>query len=225
MSRALALRHHLEDHPGLIGEALGKRGYQVELAMMDALSPSPSLDGYELLVILGSKSAVYDHEVEAAWFSRELELIADADRRALPVLGICFGAQALCVYHGGEVALAPQGEIGWYEIDVVEGSPLSRGPWFEYHFDRCTLPEGATLWASTQSALQAFAMGTHVGVQFHPELDGAQLREWFAAGDADARDFGVDVDALIERTDRETPAARERAQELVDAFLSYVAAR
>ena len=223
MSRALALRHHLEDHPGLIGEALERRGYQVDVTVMDAQTSSPSLEGYDLLVILGSKFSVYDRDIEATWYGRERELIADAERRAMPVLGICFGAQALCVYHGGEVVRAPEGEIGWYEIDVVDGSPLSRGPWFEYHFDRCSLPPGALLWASTKLAVQAFAVGSHVGVQFHPELDGSQLRDWFAAEDEDARDFGVDVDELIIRTDRETPAARERALALVDLFLAYVA--
>lgn len=222
MARALALRHHSEDRPGLIGEALALRGYQVDVAMMDARTASPSLEGYDLLVILGSKSAVYDHEVEAAWFGRELELIGDAERRGLAVLGICFGAQALCVYHGGEVTLATEGEIGWYEIDIVNGSALSKGPWFEYHFDRCTLPPGATLWATTASAVQAFSVGHHVGVQFHPELDHEQLRDWLTVGDEEAREVGIDVADLIARTERETPAARERALELVDLFLAHV---
>jgi hypothetical protein len=77
MARALVLRHHLEDHTGLIGDALETRGFEVDLRMMNGDNPSPLLDGYELMVILGSKSAVYDKEVEASWFGRELALIAD----------------------------------------------------------------------------------------------------------------------------------------------------
>jgi len=34
--------------------------------MMDESTPTPSLEGYDVLVILGSKESVYDHEVEAA---------------------------------------------------------------------------------------------------------------------------------------------------------------
>jgi len=95
MSSALFVRHHLEDTPGLIGEAFGARGFSCDLVMMDESTPTPSLEGYDVLVILGSKESVYDHEVEAAWFGRELELIDDASRQGVPILGICFGAQAL----------------------------------------------------------------------------------------------------------------------------------
>jgi hypothetical protein len=36
------------------------------------------------------------------------------------------------------------------------------------------------------------------------------------------RNLGLDAEALVERTALETPAARVRAQELVDLFLSRV---
>ena len=35
MARALVLRHHLEDSPGLIGEAFEARGYEIDLVMMN----------------------------------------------------------------------------------------------------------------------------------------------------------------------------------------------
>jgi GMP synthase-like glutamine amidotransferase len=220
MARALVLRHHLEDSPGLIGEALEARGFELDVAMMDEATPSPSLEGYDVMIILGSKCAVYDHEVEAAWFHRELALIGEADGRSLPILGICFGAQALCRYFGGTVRRAVDGEVGWFEIDVVTGVGLESGPWFEFHFDHCALPEGAELWATSPHAVQAFAVGHHVGVQFHPEVDDAQLKEWLAADEDDVRELGLDVDALLAETARETPAARLRARSLVELFLS-----
>ena len=223
MARALALRHHLEDHAGLVGEALIERGYELEVVMMNEVTPSPTLDGFDVVVILGSKSAAYDKEVEEAWFGRELDLIADAQRRSIPILGICFGAQALCIYHGGFVEPSSRPEIGWYEVQTENGSGISSGPWFEYHFDHCRLPDSAQLWATSADAVQAFAVGRDVGVQFHPEVDDLQLADWFSGGDQDARDAGVDVAALIDRTRRETPAARLRAAELVDRFLDHAA--
>jgi GMP synthase-like glutamine amidotransferase len=223
MARALVLRHHLEDRPGLVGEALEARGFELDVAMMDATTPTPTLEGYDALVVLGSKCAVYDREVEASWFGRELELLADAVAQGLPILGICFGAQALCRVYGGEVAAAEHGEVGWFDVDVRPGVELSSGPWFEFHFDRCTLPPSAELWATSPRAVQAFRIGTSVGVQFHPEIDDAQLKEWLAADDDDARELGLDVAALLEQTARETPAARLRAHELVDLFLRVTA--
>lgn len=222
MTRALALRHHLEDSPGLVGEAFEARGYEIDLVMMDETSTTPSLDGYDVMVILGSKCAVYDLEVEATWFKEELALIGKADQRSLPILGICFGAQALCRYYGGEVSRAPDGEIGWFEIDVVADVELPRGPWFEFHFDHCTLPESAELWATSPRAVQAFSIGQNVGVQFHPEIDEAQLKEWLVTDEEETRELGLDREALLSETARETPAARVRAQELVDLFLRRV---
>jgi GMP synthase-like glutamine amidotransferase len=223
MARALVLRHHLEDRPGLVGEAFENRGYELDVVMMDEHAPTPSLDRYDALVILGSKCAVYDHEVEAAWFGRELALIGDAVERSLPILGICFGAQALCRFFGGEVRRAEQGEIGWFEVEVTPEVDLPAGPWFEFHFDQCTLPASAEVWATSPLAVQAFQVGRAVGVQFHPEIDEAQLKEWLAADEEDARELGLDVEALLEETARETPAARVRAQLLVDLFLRVTA--
>ena len=222
MTRALVLRHHLEDHAGLIGEAFELRGFEVDLRMMNEHSDTPSLDGYGVFVILGSYSAVYDKEVEQAWFGRELDLIAEAQRRDLPIFGICFGAQALCLYFGGVVERSDQPEIGWFEVEEQNNSGIGTGPWFEYHFDRCVLPESAELWATTPRAVQAFSVGRNVGVQFHPEIDHVQLQGWFASGDEGARELGVDVAALIEQTKLESPAARRRAVELVDRFLSHI---
>jgi hypothetical protein len=122
MTRALVLRHHLEDHSGLIGEAFESRGYEIDLRMMNEDSATPSLDGYDVFVILGSKSAVYDKEVEQAWFGREIDLIAEAERRDIPVFGICFGAQALCLYHGGIVERSNEPEIGWYDVEARNDS-------------------------------------------------------------------------------------------------------
>ncbi len=219
MARVLVLRHHDEDHPGLVGDALVERGYELEVVMMNEHASTPSLEAYDALIILGSTSAVYDPAVKAAWLDRELDVIADATQRDLPVLGVCFGAQALCVFHGGSVAPSTQPEIGWYEVDVEPGQDFVAGPWFEFHFDRCTLPDVATLLASTPRAVQAFRVGRHLGVQFHPEIDEAQLRDWLDSAADSARDFGHDIEQLLEQTARLTPDARTRVGALVDLFL------
>ncbi len=219
MSRLLVVRHHEEDHAGLVGDAFVERGFELDVVMMNETSSTPSVQGYDALLILGSSSAVYDRDVEEAWFGRELEVIAEAGELGVPVLGICFGAQALCLFHGGSVAPSGEPEIGWYEIDIVAGADFVSGPWFEFHFDRCTLPDGATLLATTPRATQAFAVGRNLGVQFHPEIDDAQLRDWLESAADSAREFGHDIDELLAETARQSPMARPRVGALVDLFL------
>jgi GMP synthase-like glutamine amidotransferase len=136
------------------------------------------------------------------------------------MLGICFGAQALCRHFGGVVSRAAEGEVGWFEVDVTAGVGLPRGPWFEFHFDACALPDEVEVWATSPRAVQAFAKGKHVGVQFHPEIDEVQLNGWLNADPDESRDLGLDVRALLAQTAHETPAARERAAILVDLFLA-----
>ncbi|MFY8212699.1 MAG: hypothetical protein ACOVLB_08550, partial [Candidatus Nanopelagicus sp.] len=55
---------------------------------------------------------------------------------------------------------------------------IPTGPWFEYHWDRWSVPKGGTEIARTQIASQAFVMGRTLGVQFHPEIDPDVLEEW-----------------------------------------------
>ena len=220
MPRLLCLRHHEEDHAGLLGEAFVERGFDITTVLVGPGSPPPALTGYDAVLILGSTSAVYDESVRRAWFDGEVEFIHEATRRGVPILGVCFGAQALCVAHGGSVAPSPSPEVGWFPVEAVNGSGLPVGPWFEFHYDRCELPAQAELWARNESAVQAFAIGDHVGVQFHPEVDEEQLAGWFAGGaDEAARSYGHDLDQLLAQTRDEHHAARDRAGILVDLFL------
>ncbi len=222
MAKALYLRHHPEDSPGLIAEAFESRGYELDVVLFDEHASTPSLDGVDVFVLGGSKCAVYDESTQQAFLNRELALIGESAERSIPVLGICFGAQALCHYHGGTVRKTATPEVGWYDVTPVAGSAIVPGPWFEFHFDECVVPEEADVLAVTGSTVQAFTVGKNFAVQFHPEVDANQLRDWMGAGGAEeAREFGLDVDELLAESERLTPGARQRAQDLVDIFLRH----
>jgi len=95
----------------------------------------------------------------------------------IPILGVCFGAQALAAALGGTVSRAPRPEIGWHYVET-DASWISRGPWFQWHSDRFTVPDGATELARSALAPQAFRHGRSLGVQFHPEVDGDIVSDW-----------------------------------------------
>jgi GMP synthase-like glutamine amidotransferase len=142
----------------------------------------------------------------------------------VPVLGICFGAQALAAAHGGGAEAMPRMELGWTTVEPAEPGVIEPGPWLEFHGDRCLLPPGARLLASTQLCAQAFTVGRNLGVQFHPEVDGAQVRRWLeAGGKADAERCGQDPEELLARTVAEEPRAAQRADRLVGTALRLAA--
>lgn len=222
--RVLVLRHHEEDSPGLVAEAFTARGAVVETHLYPDDGPLPDLDGYDHLVVLGSTASVYETK---DWIATEVDWLR---RVGVPVLGICFGAQLLSASFGGAVERAPVYELGWVKVDPAPGTrpgapEIGPGPWFQFHGDRCVLPESARLLARNEVGVQAFSVGPHLGVQFHPEVDAAQLRRWLSNGGREAAiRVGKDPDALLEETAREEPSARARADELVGTYLAYTSA-
>jgi GMP synthase-like glutamine amidotransferase len=218
---ALVVRHHVEDDAGLIGLALIEQGFRVTTVLVDGDHPSPDEAAADLVVMLGSNSSVYDDAVRTEWLNDELAFLAKVDATGVPIFGICFGAQELCALFGGTVERAPHGEMGWTEISVVSTHTLSSGPWFEYHHDHCVLPPVATLWATSTNAVQAFSIGRHVGVQFHPEIDDEQLARWFQSASDHPRAHSDHEASLLTETRRMVPAARQRARELVSLVVQH----
>jgi GMP synthase (glutamine-hydrolysing) len=97
-------------------------------------------------------------------------------KTGLPILGICYGMQALTHALGGQVDPSAQREYGHAEIEPLTSTPLlstlSR-VWMS-HGDRITeLPEGFIALAASGNSPFA-AMGDlrrkYFGVQFHPEV-------------------------------------------------------
>jgi GMP synthase-like glutamine amidotransferase len=149
------------------------------------------------------------HASRDAWIAPQLRYLAAAHDAGVPVLGICFGAQALAAALGGTVSRAPETEIGW--IDVAGDNGFG-GPWFTGHEDVFTLPPGAGELARAASGPQAFAVGASVGLQFHPEVTQAIVDEWLAGG----RDKVPDPEPIRRETAHQIDGARERAFALFD---------
>jgi hypothetical protein len=137
------------------------------------------------------------------------------------VFGICFGAQLICAALGGRVEAMGTKEIGWFAVSSDDEAAVPAGPWLEFHGDRCLPPAGATVLARNDLAVQAFRVGRHFAVQFHPEVDGPQLKRWLdSMGTAELDSIGLDPDQFLADTIREEPAAKARAAHLVTAALA-----
>ena len=110
---------------------------------------------------------------------------------AVPVLGICYGEQAIVDHFGGSVEADEHREFGRAFVEVTEDSPLFDGVWdagsrhqvWMSHGDKVTsLPDGFRVIARSDgapfAAIENRELGVY-GVQFHPEVvhtpDGAKL--------------------------------------------------
>jgi len=170
------------------------------------------------VIVMGAVSSVNDPD---PWIAEELAWLRAADAAGLPVLGICFGAQALCAALGGRVEAMAGKEVGWFTVESADEDAVPAGPWLEFHNDSCLLPAGAVVLARNDAAVQAFRIGRHLAVQFHPEVDGPQLKRWLDAHtDTETRQLGIDADQFLADTIREEPAARARADRLVATALA-----
>jgi GMP synthase-like glutamine amidotransferase len=214
--RVLVIRHHEEDSAGLVAAAFEAHGAEFSVHMFPQDGPLPAMDGTDHVIVLGAISSVYDDGPARDWIAAELDWLRRVDQAGVPVLGICFGAQALAAALGGGVEAAARKEVGWTVIDSADPGLIPPGPWLEFHGDRCILPPQASLLASNGVGPQAFRLGPHLAVQFHPEVDGAQLKLWLdAGGREEAIRAGHDPDKLLAETIAQEPASRDRADRLV----------
>ena len=100
----------------------------------------------------------------------------------VPLLGICYGMQAIAQQLGGCVEPSGQGEFGHATVELLERTALFQGisacdVWMSHGDKVVTLPAGFRIIAKTSSAPIA-AMVDEVrqfyGLQFHPEVTHTQ---------------------------------------------------
>ena len=232
--RALFIEHDHVSLGGPIWRAFEKHGYEIErfLVVPESNYSNPNIEvsfpvfsNYDVIIPMGAPYGAYEDERIGKWLTPELAKLKAAHNDGIPIFGICFGGQLMARALGGSVARSPKAELGWFEIESDDKTLIPTGPWFEYHWDRWTLPKGALEIARSEVASQAFVMGRTLALQFHPEIDSQVLEEWLAmeGGCAEVESEGVDVERLREQTKREQPFADKLAFDLVDTFLRRVA--
>ena len=97
----------------------------------------------------------------------------------VPVLGICYGFQAMAAALGGEVAQTGQREYGGTDVEVCEagillaGTPQQQVTWMSHGDAVHRAPDGFTVLATSPGApVAAFESAERrlYGVQWHPEV-------------------------------------------------------
>ena len=156
----------------LIARRLRECGVFAELLPHDVDLERVRLRNPRALVLSGGPASVY--EPGAPELRREL---LEMD---VPVLGICYGMQAMVLELGGKVEGAEQGEFGRTELSLtadggrlMAGLPEVQQSWMSHRDSVFEPPEGFTALASSPgspvAALEDTERGLY-GIQFHPEV-------------------------------------------------------
>lgn len=170
----------------LIARRVREAHVYCELFPHDAPAEEVTASHPKGFILSGGPASVYEPEAPQI-----PQYVLDS---GLPILGICYGMQALAHRLGGQVDSAADREYGPAEIEVAPDTPLlppGTQPVWMSHGDRVEqLPDGFQPLARSSNSPYA-AMGDlehrRFGLQFHPEV------QHTPAGPELLRRFAVDV--------------------------------
>ncbi|MEM7466242.1 MAG: GMP synthase [Pseudomonadota bacterium] len=173
------LRHRFDDYPDMFAGVFAKAGVDIEWRnynLLDGVFPK-SINEVNGFITTGARAGVYD---KLPWYLELRKLIRAIDGAKIPLVGICFGHQAIADTLGGEVINSPKG----WGIGVYENETKSATSWMfplksSFNVPVChqdqvvTLPRGSQLLASNphcENFVVQYSKSS-LGVQGHPEFE------------------------------------------------------
>ncbi|MEM1415063.1 MAG: glutamine amidotransferase [Myxococcota bacterium] len=205
------------DFEHLFREGLGVADAVV--ADVAAGDPLPDARDHHAVLVTGSPAMVTSR---APWSERTKAWLPSVVDAGVPLLAVCYGHQLLAEAYSGRVAANPRGrQIGTLrvartaagEADALLGPLAPAGDPLEVQATHAEsvveLSSDATLLATTpRDPHHAFRVGERAwAVQFHPELEHEDARDYVRGRREAITAEGLDADALLSNV-RPTPHGR-----------------
>ena len=234
MGEVVVFQHDPFEDLGFFAEVLEKQqtAYRVIRLFHDEM-PAENWDEVKALIILGGPMNV-DDEASFPFLRWEKRIIRAAIDDAVPVLGVCLGAQLIATTLGAVVFHGSVKEIGWSPISITAHGQVDSllgylpeiATVFQWHGDGFELPSGAILLASSQHfRTQAFRLGkTIYGLQFHLEVTPRMIERWIEERSKDlALAPYVQPDKIMADTHNYAPALKYYGERFLSEFVRRVA--
>jgi GMP synthase-like glutamine amidotransferase len=187
--RILVFQHLGVEHPGIFRDFWSEAGHIWVPVALDEGEVIPSLDGFDLMVVMGGPMDVWQEDLHPWLIEEKAAIRRWVKELERPYLGICLGHQLLAASLDGEVSPMAHPEVGLAEIELTpagQDDPVLAGlgprletlQWHGAEISR--LPEGAEILASNAACpAQAVRWGRHAyGFQFHVEITATTVDDW-----------------------------------------------
>jgi GMP synthase-like glutamine amidotransferase len=225
------LQHGPWGSAGVVGRRLVDRGFELDVRKVYASDDVPE-DPPEALIVLGGQMCT-DEKDRYPFLRREVELLGKCVASDTPTLGICLGAQLLAEATGGSVR-HDDPEIGYIPVRTTEAGredPLLSGladPTLAFNAHRDFIaagPDTVVLAESDRAPVHAFRVQRRVyGLQFHPEMDAAQVERYASAEQPGAylRRHGWHPGDLVALARRHNAAHDRMGRALTDRWIDLM---
>jgi GMP synthase (glutamine-hydrolysing) len=218
----LILEHEESEGPGIFQPLLHASGLSFKRIKLFTGEAIPGAENLQGVLIMGGPMNVYE-ESAYPFLAEEDRFLKQCLRNAIPVLGVCLGAQLIAKAAGAKITKAPAKELGWYEVRLTDAGlydPLLAGfaknfSVFQFHEDTFDIPPGAVHILDAPGCLhQGYRIGNNIyGLQFHLEATQEMIVEWVA-------DQGAHKTKIIEDTEQKIGLCHRHGKEFFVKFLS-----
>lgn len=237
--KVLVFQHVAHEILGTLNPLLKEKRFRVRYINYERdPDTKPSIEKYSGLIVLGGHMGVYEAD-KYTHIRVEMQIIEEALKKNIPILGICLGAQILAHVLGANVKKHTEKEIGWCDVHLTARGKEDRlfshfkktEKVFQMHGDTFEIPKDAEHLAYSEvCAGQAFRYGEKVyGLQFHLEVDQLMIERWLKnpihKRDLSESDGSLTEEKIISETKEHISHSIELSNQTFHNFINLIGLR